>query len=276
MGDHRERYERDVVTVHGLKIDLRTSEQPGHQQLIFSLESEQNADLFAVLCQSLLAELLGAKSAGASLDIALNHLRRWKAFLANRHARLLTNEEIRGLFAELWFFIELTKTKLGSDAAVDAWHGPDKVQQDFIFGGSAVEVKSLVSVDPRTVRISSENQLESGEPRLYLVVVLLTETKTESGRSLNGIVNEAVALVAGSDAQFQLESKLAQFGYVPLAEYERPVFEVTATTAYEVTGDFPRIARSSLPAGVVRVAYQIQLEHLMPFECDMSAALGGS
>jgi len=273
-GDHRERYEREVVTVHGLKIDLRTSDQPNHQQLLLALESEQNADLFAVLCKSLLDELTGAKSATSSLEITLNHLRRWKAFLANRNARILTNEEIRGLFAELWFLLELAKTPLGTDRAVLAWHGPDRVQQDFIYGGRAVEIKSLVSVDPRTVRISSENQLESAEPQLFLVVVLLAEAKKDEGRSLNAIANQALALGTGSDAQLQLDSKLAQFGYLPLPEYDRLRMEVAGTVAYEVNDDFPRIVRSGLPVGVVRVTYQIQLEHLEPFKCEFSAALG--
>lgn len=273
-GDHRERYERDAVSVHGLKIDLRTGEQPGHQQLLLRLESEQNADLFAVLCRSLLEELTGARSAPSSLEITLNHLRRWKAFFANRNARILSNEEIRGLFAELWFFIELAGTALGPDQAALAWRGPDRVQQDFIFSGQAVEIKSLVSEDPRTVRISSENQLESGEPELFLVVVLLDEVKKDEGRSLNAIVSEALAVANGADAQFHLESKLAQFGYIPLSEYDRLILNVVGTMTYEVEESFPRIVRADLRDGVVRVTYQIQLEHLEPFKCELALALG--
>jgi hypothetical protein len=273
-GNHLERYQRDVVTVHGLDIDLRTGDQDGHQQLVMTLESEQNADLFAVLCKSLLNELVGAKSSASSLEITLHHLRRWKAFLASRNAKLLTAEEIRGLFAELWFLLELTATSLGMDEAVFAWHGPDEVQQDFIFSGQAVEIKSLVPTDPRTVRVSSENQLDTAWCKLFLVTILISECTDLGGRSLNELIDELSGKSMGSEAQFQFDSKLAQSGYLPLEQYDKPLLNVVGAVAYEVTPKFPRIVRSALPAGIIRVAYQIQLEHLEPFKCDVSAALG--
>lgn len=274
LGDHSERYERDAVTVHGLEIGLHTSERPDYQQLILALESDQYADLFAVLCRSLVEELVKARTAASSVDITLSHLRRWKAFLANRYARILTNEEIRGLMAELWFLTALATTPLGPILAVNAWYGPDKVHQDFIFGKQAVEVKSLVSSDPRTVRISSENQLETTEQRLFVVVVLLAEEREDEGRSLNQMVDDTMSIVAGTDAQSLFEQKLAQIGYLPLPLYNNHVFGIAGTNAYEVKNGFPRIVRSGLPAGVVRVIYQIQMEQMESFKCDLNEALG--
>jgi hypothetical protein len=87
-GDYRERYERSLVTVHGLEIDLRRADVDGQQLLVMTLESDENADIFAALCQSLLSELVDAKTSATALDGALNHLRRWKAFLSNRNARV--------------------------------------------------------------------------------------------------------------------------------------------------------------------------------------------
>ena len=273
-GDHRDKYEKNVVTVHGLDIDLRRAETDSLQLLVMTLESDQNGDLFAALCRGLLTELVNANTSAAALDITLNHLRRWKAFLSNRNARLLKSEEIRGLFAELWFLLELGHTQLGPTQAVYAWHGPERVQHDFIFAGRAVEVKSLVSVDPRTVRISSENQLESSEPQLFLVVLLLAETNDAHNRSLNMIVDEAKTQVLGTEAGSRFESKLAEFGYLPLQAYDRPFLSVVGVLSYSVTGSFPRIVRSELPVGVVRVAYQVQLEHIQPFGCELASVLG--
>jgi Putative PD-(D/E)XK family member, (DUF4420) len=275
-GDYRVKYEDNVVSVHGLEIDLRRADDDGHELLVMTLESDQNADLFAALCQSLLSELVDAKSSAMALDISLNHIRRWKAFLSNRNARLLKSEEIRGLFAELWFLLELGRTQLGPSGAVFAWYGPERVQHDFIFAGRAVEVKSLVSVDPLTIRISSENQLESSEPQLFLVVVLLSETNDGNGRSLNMIAEEAKSQVLGTEAGFQLETKLAEFGYMPLREYDRPLLSEVGVLSFAVTKGFPRIVRSALPVGVVRVAYQVQLEHIQAFGCELATALGSA
>ncbi len=272
-GDHWSKYKQGVVTVHGLDIDLRATEN-GYQMLVLTLESEQNVDLFHVLCNSMLSELMEARSAAAALDIALNHIRRWKAFLSGRNARILSPEEVRGLFAELWFLLELIPTALGTDGAVNAWHGPEKIQQDFIFADQAVEVKSLVATDPRTVRVSSENQLETTQSRLYLVIVLVKEAAEESGRSLNQIVAEAQSRIGGTDAGFEFESKLAEFGYVPLKNYDYPQLEVVGTLSYVAEEPFPRITRSQLCPGVIRVKYQIELEYLDPFKCDFEKAIG--
>jgi len=261
--------------VYGVEIDLRKIE-PGAQLLVLSLESEQNVDLFHVLCNSLLAELIDAKSSASALETVLNHLRRWKAFLSGRNARILSPEEIRGLFAELWFLLELLRTALGVEEAVAAWHGPERIQQDFIFADQAVEIKSLVATDPRTVRVSSENQLESSQSRLFLVIVLVKETQDDSGRSLNQVVSEAQAAIGGSDAAFEFESKLAEFGFIPLRQYDHPLFEVVGTQSYEVVEGFPRITRSRLIDGVIRVKYQIELERLEPFKCDYIETLGVS
>ncbi len=274
-GDHWARYHQNVVSVHGIAIDLRTADN-GSQLLVLTLESEQNADLFFALCSSLLSELIAAQSSASAVETVLNHLRRWKAFMSGRNARVLTNEEVRGLFAELWFLLQLVDTALGPKGAVNAWHGPERVQQDFIFRDQAVEVKSLVAADPRTVRISSENQLDSSQPQLYLLVVYVKEAAARAGQSLNQIVSQALARILGTDAAFEFESKLAEFGYVPLQEYDQPTFEVTGTQAYRVQDSFPRITRSALLDGVVRVTYQIELEHLEPFACEYDDVLGSS
>lgn len=272
-GDHWNRYHRSAVKVRGLDIDLRSSDGE-NQLLVLTLESEQNTDLFHVLCKSLLAELVEAKSSASALEIALNHLRRWKAFLSGRQARLLSLEEIRGLFAEIWFLLELMGTKIGSKEAVAAWYGPERIQQDFIFKDQAVEVKSLVATDPRTVRVSSENQLDSAQSNLYLLIVLVKEAQEETGRSLNQIVAEAQSLIAGTEVAFEFETKLAEFGYIPLREYDHPLLDVVGNRSFKVEDGFPRITRSHLPNGVIRVKYQVELEHLEPFKCDYELLLG--
>lgn len=273
-GDHWEKFNQNVTRFHGVGTDLKSSDD-GDQLLVLTLRSDQNVDLFFALCHSLLAELVEAKTSASALDTALNHLRRWKAFLSGRNARILTIEEIRGLVAELWFLLQLADTELSTKGAVQAWHGPERIQQDFIFGDLAVEVKSLVATDPRTVRVSSENQLDSSQSDLFLLVVYVKEVGDSEGKSLNQIVAEAHSRLSGTDAAFEFESKLAECAFVPLQEYDSPHFEVVGKQGYTVGAGFPRITRSQLTNGVVRVKYQIELEHLEPFKCEFEAVLGG-
>lgn len=272
-GDHSARYLRNALRVTGLNIDLRVH-SPRFQMLVLTLESEQNVDLFYKLCDSLLSELASVATPASALEKTLSHLRRWKAFLSGNLARLLSSEEARGLFAEIWFLLQLTESKADIATAVSSWKGPDRLQQDFIFGDQAVEVKSLVATDPRTVRISSEDQLDSVQTRLYLLLLLLKESQDQGSRSLNQIVAEAHSLLAKSDASFEFDSKLAAYGYVPLREYDHPSLIVVGEQSYTVRDSFPRIIRQQLPNGVFRVRYQIQIEHLEPFRCGFEEVIG--
>lgn len=83
-------------------------------------------------------------------------------------------EEVRGLFAEIVFLMELIDRQMSSGAAVEAWLGPERSHQDFMFGNTAVEVKSLSGAERSSVRISSEDQLESLNDALFLRVYRLS------------------------------------------------------------------------------------------------------
>ncbi|MBN0154644.1 PD-(D/E)XK motif protein, partial [Pseudomonas aeruginosa] len=115
----------------------------------------------------LASSLEHATDSASSLAISLAHIRRWKTFLSGR-SQHLSIEEVRGLFAEIVFLTELIDRQMSSSDAVEAWLGPERSHQDFIFGNTAVEVKSLSGAERSSVRISSEDQLESLNDALFL------------------------------------------------------------------------------------------------------------
>jgi len=218
------------------------------------------------LCQTLIGSLQQVGGRSEALAVALVHLKRWKAFLAGRKTRILSPEEIRGLFAELQFLKSLYR-KLPAKAAVDAWCGPNGSHQDFIFGNTAVETKAISGRERSTVRISSEDQLESTCDNLFLTIFRLSEMP-ESDRALS--LNDAVRLVESELADpavlEEFWSRLGGYGYADIKEYDAPKFIVAGQRAFVVVDGFPRLIRSGLPAGIVKVGYDIQLEKLEPFE----------
>lgn len=274
-GDHRKLFAESRMTVHGIDVDLQTDRATGRQNLVLTLERQIDGDLFYSLCGSLVESLISVVRADAALNVALTHIRRWKAFLAGRNARLLSPEEIRGLFAELSFLRQIMAEKSDELLAVSAWTGADRVQQDFVFAGCAVEVKSLSGTDRNTIRISSEDQLDSILDRLFLVALRLGET-TDSDRafSLNTLVQRIEDELTDADAIEEFSRKLGAYGYTPLPEYDKPNFILTGSEAFRIVEGFPRITRSGLPEGVSRVKYQIELEHLAPFRCAFNEVLG--
>lgn len=274
-GDHHRLFAEGRTAVHGIDVDLQSDRIIGRQNLVLTLGRQVDADLFCSLCESLVESLRSVVRPDAALTVALTHIKRWKAFLAGRNARLLSAEELRGLFAELIVLRRLYDRRLSRTEAVAAWTGADRVQQDFVFSGCAVEVKSILGTDRNTVRISSEDQLDSVQEQLFLLTLRLRDANdADESRSLNELVALMESEIGDPDAIDELLRKLAAYGYAPFAEYDKPRFIVTATEAYIVREGFPRLIRSQMPEGVTGVRYQIELEHIALFRCPLEDVLG--
>lgn len=273
QGDHRAQFRKEQVRLRGIGIDLR-SDKGDEQRLVLTLEEQVDRDLFEGLCNTLAIALTHCADSEGSLAVALAHLRRWKRFLSGR-SRRLSPEEVRGLYAEITFLLELLGHGMADVDAVTAWRGPERSQQDFIFGSVAIEIKSLAGTERNVVRISSEDQLEPLQDKLYLRIYRLSDLPdAKNATTLNGIVESAYAALADSDAVDALDHKLTAYGYVPLPEYDKPSFVVSAVLTHRVHGTFPRLVRSGLADGIDRVSYDIRLEAIEPFKCDDACVFG--
>jgi hypothetical protein len=206
----------------------------------------------------------------------LPHIRRWKTFLSGR-SQHLSIEEVRGLFAEIVFLTELIDRQMSSSAAVEAWLGPERSHQDFIFGNTAVEIKALSGAERNSVRISSEDQLESLNDALYLRIYRLSILDAAPGaHSLNQLVALIMDRLDEAQAIEAFEQKLVARGYAPLPDYDAPFLVVSELRSYRVGDGFPRLVRSRMPQGVMNVAYDLALEALAPYECPDDAMHGCS
>jgi len=271
-GDHSDRFHREAPLAHGLNIDLRQADIPDCQHLVLTLEQEVDRDLFFGLCEALLGSLLPVTDSAVALDVSFSHIKRWKAFLAGKQGGILSIEQIKGLFAELHFLRGLyLRYKLTQLQAVEAWYGPDGGHQDFIFNDTAVEIKSLSGKNRNSVQISSENQLESIQEKLFLVIYHLSEHKEHKEHQEPLSLNELVKLIWSelTDAESieRFGEKLTAAGYMPLHEYDQPGLIISTEQAYRVDRGFPRLTRSTLPAGIMYVSYEIALENLRDFSC---------
>lgn len=273
LGDHRAHYRKGAVSMHGIGVDLRDGDA-GRQRLVLTLEKEVDRDLFEGLCRTLVSALAHATDSVSSLTIALMHIRRWKTFLSGRGQRL-SAEEIRGLFAELTFLLELLDRAVPASVALEAWVGPERSHQDFIFGNTAVEIKSLSGAERSTVRISSEDQLESLNDELFLRIYRLSNLPDAAGaRSLNALVAAVQMRLDEAEAVEAFDRKLLAHGYAPLPDYDEPSFVISGVTTYRVEGAFPRLVRSLLTTGIAGVTYDIRLEAIAQHECDDVAVFG--
>lgn len=274
-GDHANMFRRDAVIVNGLSVDLRSA-GAGYQRLVLALDRQVDRDLFESLCRALAFALLSASDSATALAIALAHLKRWKQFLAGRGGQHLSDEALRGLFAELVFLRELI-ANLGSKDAVEAWLGPERSHQDFIFGNTSVEIKSLSGKERGEVRISSEDQLEGLNDNLFLRIYRLSALPDAIGAlSLNDIVTIVQSELTSAEAITAFERKLVAHGYAPLMEYDAPKFALSEIRTFAVQDGFPRLARSELPSGIAKVTYAVRLEAIEAFVTDNASVFGGA
>lgn len=268
QGNHTTQYRKSIIVVSGIRVELRSVKDES-QRLVLTLEDLANCDLFLGLCRALVKALLHASDSASSLLVALAHIKRWKHFFSGRVSTTLSNEEVRGLFAELVFLGELFNHMPSSSAAVDAWLGPEKSHQDFIFGNTAIEIKSLSGTERSSIRISSEDQLECLNDDLFLRVYRLSSLLEAVGsRSLNDVVLALRMRLDDFDSLEKFDRKLIKQGYVPLPEYDEPRFAVTNFNTFKVEKNFPRVIRSGLPIGISKVAYDIKLEAIASFRCN--------
>lgn len=273
-GDHTDQLRSDGVTVNGIDVDMRLGDTPRRQRLVLTLARHVDTDLFQGLCETLVESLRDIDNSATALAVTLAHLKRWKAFLSGRRTTL-SSEQVRGLFAELQMMRSLYAERITPQLAVDAWTGADRLQQDFIFGDEAIEVKSLSGRERNSVRISSEDQLESLASSLRLAVYRLSEMPaSDQSISLNDLVSQIEGELADAHAMEEFTRKLSAYGYAPLHHYNSPCFMVTDLKTYRVNEGFPRLVRSNIPNGIARLSYDIELETIQPFECSSSEILG--
>lgn len=267
-GDHAETYCKNTVSVYGIKTDLRHLNTTGNQGLVITLEKHVDQDLFFSFCNTLISALTEVVDPAVGLSVALTQIKRWKTFLSGRKAKVLTPEEVRGLFSELLFVKDMIAHGFSEMDTLEAWQGPEASHQDFIYSNIAVEIKSLSGRERNTVRISSEDQLEGINDNLFLRIYRLVDlSDSDKSISLNEMVKMLEEKMQDPDALEILYEKLGKVGYVELREYDNPKFIVAEEKTYLVTSDFPRLIRSEIPDGIVRVGYEIELEMVRAFEC---------
>jgi hypothetical protein len=63
-------------------------------------------------------------------------------------------------------------------------------------------------------------------------------------------------------------TKLEEWGYTMIPEYDDLVYNITERTFYGVKEDFPRLKKAQLPLAIGKVRYDLQLSLLDPFKVE--------
>jgi hypothetical protein len=194
------------------------------------------------------------------LRVFLGRIRAWQEFM-RKGAQSLSPESEIGLVGELTLLRAIIDAGLPLVSAIESWVGPLDGVRDFEIGTGSLEVKATLSAVGFPAKIGSLEQLDDSV-RQPLFVAGARLRQAETGQSLPELVEEMRDVAAGEpEAVRLLSERLIAAGYF-YAHADRYVrrFALADTRVVEVKDGFPRLTRGSVPLGVTRATYEIDLD----------------
>lgn len=250
---------KKIPKLNGIKISLGKIEKT--YQLILTLTSKDDKDIFYTLCMDLLASTKSIEDENIAIRVLLKRLEKWQYFL--KHSRnLIDKKQLKGLIGELFFLKKYLLKNFEVDEALNFWKAPLQSVQDFELNNMAIEVKTKASMN--AITISSCEQLFTTLNELYLFVLTLTDATQKDNNSFNiyDLIKEIRDLI-GLENLDKFNHLLLLYGFLELSEYEELYFKISIDEFYEVIDGFPRI--SEIPQSIENLTYRVNLDACKEF-----------
>lgn len=247
----------------------------GNTWIALSRKESGSPDLFAEMVCDVAGAMDDSVSLGeaAVLRTMLRRVRMWQQFMSRGAAPLGPEAEL-GLAGELSFMAVLLDSGISPQEALGGWVGPDDAPQDFLLGDGAIEVKATMSSSGFLVKVASLEQLDdSVTSPLFLAAVRFA--REEDGLCLPDIVSEVQRRLEDEPGAIELfRERLMIAGYSDThAGYYTRTFELREWRILSVSESFPRLTQGTVPVGVTRALYEINLDHAGDFLSDLDGAL---
>jgi hypothetical protein len=260
------REEREDRRSGGVWLVQRTLIDDGRDLTFLDVECRYPhlRELFSILADEML-DAVKLEPAWAP-DACRKVLERWRELLERSRPVVLGPERLAGLMGELMVLKQLAAIRPGG--VLDAWAGPDGARFDFMAGTDAIEVKTTLGREGRSVEIHGHLQLEEPAGGSLLLAFLRMEEVPTPGIRVSSIIDELVGLGL---PRLDLLEKLARAGYSvsESAIYDRMAYGLLDEAWYGVDDGFPRIIPRSfiggvLPAGISALRYRVELGGMVP------------
>ena len=259
----------------GFRIERVAPAGDGVAWLALTRKADGSQDLFASMARNIADALESCPSTDEprGLAIFLGRARAWQEFM-RKGAAPLGPEAEAGLVGELAALRAIIECGVDKASACESWRGPLRGVRDFEIGTGGIEVKSTTSAVGFFARVGSLEQLDDSIRRPLFVAGMRLRL-TESGSSLPQVVGAMGESVASEqEAARLIAERLVAAGYVDAhaSQYVRK-FELAEIKLLRVSSDFPRMTPSSVPDGVARASYDIDLDKAPGQATTFAAAL---
>ena len=248
----------------GFTVDRVDPDGDGWLWLALTRKPAGSAELFAAMSCDVVGSLDDSVAVGADeaklLRVFIGRVGAWQEFM-RKGTQVLSPEAEIGLIGELTLLRAIIDAGIPAAPAIESWVGPLDGIQDFELGTGALEVKATLSASGFPAKIGSLQQLDDST-RQPLFVAGARLLQTESGQNLPAII-EAMRLTIKGDAEAErlLAERVLAVGYIDAHSGRYPRrFEHVLTRIVHVADGFPRMTTGTVPAGIVRAMYEIDLD----------------
>jgi len=248
----------------GFSVERANSDDGGQLRLALTRRAAGSSELFAAMACDVVGALDESASAGEPetklLRGFLGRVGAWQEFMRKGSQSLSPEAEI-GLVGELTLLRTIIDAGVPPASAIESWVGPLDGVRDFEIGTGGLEVKATLSAASFPAKIGSLEQLDdSARQPLFLAGARLRQG--EAGQSLPELVAEMRDVAEGeAEAMRLLGERLIAAGYFDAhAERYSRRFALVDTRVVEVKGGFPRLTPGSVPLGVTKATYEIDLD----------------
>jgi len=173
----------------GYVVDIeRLPVEDGEQAFIHITSTSQAFEvIFSIVCADILEQWIPHNNAEAAVTAIHRRLLYWRRFFQHGDTGL-SREEYIGLYTELSFLEKLLDADIDPVRVVEAWQGPLGKNQDFLFGSTALEVKSSTGNEIDRIRVTNERQLDYTGLQMLFIFHAAFDFRENSGRTLRQVV----------------------------------------------------------------------------------------
>jgi hypothetical protein len=261
----------------GFSVERADLEGTGRLWIALSRKSAGSPELFAAMSCDVIGALDDAAAQGADEDrllrVCIGRVGAWQEFMRKGTQALSPEAEI-GLVGELALLSAIISSGLPLARAIESWVGPLDGIQDFEIGTGALEAKATLSSTGFPAKIGSLAQLDDSV-RQPLFLAGARFRQVESGQNLPEFVVAVRASIQGDpEAERLLSERLLAAGYIDSHESRYPRrFALVDIRVVKVVDGFARLVPGTVPTGIIRAMYEIDLDKLPGDNVGVDGAL---
>lgn len=256
------------------KNKLLISFLPSKGIVLIKLKDFDFKDLFDDLILSIYSKINLISEPIKASEEFIKTFYKWALFFEDKKVKKLGEEQIQGLFGELFVLSEyLEKSNRSTiNSVLTSWRGLYDAANDFEFDLKNVEVKTKKESN-LFVKISSEYQLEKESDKDLELLIVTVKLDLIEGKSIHDILLEVVKLVRANLGDLSiLYHALNQKGLTieNLKQYNNHRFIVIKTESFDAgNDDFPKLSISNIVSAVSNLKYKLRVIKLDEFLIEM-------